>query len=260
MSDKPDVKRDPFRLDDLPELLREALVRKQVFDPADAPHPLDSNVSELEALELYSAVRQIRPERSLEVGLAHGISALAILAGLAANGSGHHFVIDPLQPNYGGCGEAMIERAGFSSLHTFFERFPEEVVPHLPRIQFALIDSSHLFDFTLMEFVLIDKKLDPGGFLAFHDLWMPSIQTVVRFVLTNRAYKICHAFSEDGPKPLVRQRCKEFVGQSLSKIPGARRVLRPEVLVPWSTFRAQNLMLLQKISDDQRDWRFHREF
>ena len=111
-----------------------------------------------------------------------------------------------------------------------------------------------------MEFVLIDKKLDPGGVLAFHDLWMPSIQTVIRFVLTNRAYKICHALLENRPKPSVRQRCKEFVGQSLSKIPGARRVLRPEVLVPWSTFRAQNLILLQKISDDQRDWRFHREF
>jgi hypothetical protein len=71
-------------------------------------------------------------------------------------------VVDPFQRNYNYCGEAMIERAGLASLHTIFEQFPEEVIPQLPKLQFALIDSSHLFDLTIMEFVLIDKKLELG--------------------------------------------------------------------------------------------------
>ena len=106
-------------------------------------------------------------------------------------------MIDPFQRNYDYCGEAMIERAGFASLHTFFERFPEEVIPQLPKLQFAFIDSSHLFDLTIMEFVLIDKKLVPGGIIALHDLWMPAMQSVVRFILANRAYRICREFSEE---------------------------------------------------------------
>jgi hypothetical protein len=119
--------------------------------------------------------------------LAHGISALAILAAISANGAlGHHYVVDPFQKNYANCGEAMITLGGFADRHTFLERFPEEVVPQLQRLQFAFIDASHLFDFTMMEFVLVDKKLEVGGLIALYDLWMPSLQTVLRFIHTNR--------------------------------------------------------------------------
>jgi hypothetical protein len=217
-------------------------------------------VSEEEALALYSAVRAVRPEQSLEVGLAHGVSALAILGAIFANGSGHHYVIDPFQRNYGYCGEAMIVRAGLGTRHSFLERFPEEVIPQIPSLQFAFIDSSHLFDLTLAEFVLIDKKLDPGGIIAFHDLWMPSLQSVVRFILANRTYSICREFSGNDPTPSVGQRIKELGGRCLRKIPGATRVLNANVLHPWSAFRTQNLLFLQKRSDDERDWRFHRPF
>jgi predicted O-methyltransferase YrrM len=247
-------------VDNLPDALSEVLEKKQVFDREDQPHLLHSNVSHSEAARLYNAIRTIQPTSSLEIGLAHGISALAILAAIAANGTGHHYVIDPLQRDYAYCGEAMIERAGFASLHTFLERFPEEVLPQLPKLRFAFIDSSHLFDLTLMEFVLIDKKLEVGGVIAFHDLWMPSMRSVARFVLANRAYEICREFSGNASTPSIRERFKEFLGRSTSKIPGAKRALKADVLLPWSAFRVQNLIFLQKLSDDQRDWRFHQEF
>jgi predicted O-methyltransferase YrrM len=157
-------------VENLPNTLLQIFENKEVFDPEGRSHPLDSNITESEAMSLYRAIRAVRPERCLEIGLAHGISTLAILGAIAANQSGHHFVIDPFQRNYDYCGEVMIERAGFASLYTFFERFPEEVIPQLPKLQFAFIDSSHLFDLTIMEFVLIDKKLEPGGITAFHDL------------------------------------------------------------------------------------------
>jgi predicted O-methyltransferase YrrM len=244
----------------LPDLLLEVLRTKRVFDLVGNPQPLESNVSLSEASSLHAAVRMIRPKRSLEIGLAHGISALSILGAIAANGSGHHYAIDPLQRNYGYCGEAMIARAGFSALHTFVERYPEEVIPNLPELQFAFIDSSHLFDFTILEFVLIDKKLDVGGIVALHDLWMPSIQAAVRFILANRAYQIFRDVSPDVMKLSLQQRFKEAFGQWLGKIRVADRIFRANVLRPWSTFRTQNLVFLRKVSEDQRDWRFHQRF
>ena len=247
-------------MEKLPDLLLEVLRTKRVFDLVGNPQPLESNVSLSEASSLHAAVRMIRPKRSLEIGLAHGISALSILGAIAANGSGHHYAIDPLQRNYGYCGEAMIARAGFSALHTFVERYPEEVIPNLPELQFAFIDSSHLFDFTILEFVLIDKKLDVGGIVALHDLWMPSIQAAVRFILANRAYQIFRDVSPDVMKLSLQQRFKEAFGQWLGKIRVADRIFRANVLRPWSTFRTQNLVFLRKVSEDQRDWRFHQRF
>jgi predicted O-methyltransferase YrrM len=180
-----------FSLSFRPDLLLEALSSKVAFAPDGTTRPLGSNIAREEAGALYCAVRLVQPACSLEIGLVHGISALAILAAITANVlSGHHYIIDPFQKNYANCGEAMINLAGFAGRHTFLERFPEEVIPQLPRLQFDFIDASHLFDFTMMEFVLVDKKLDIGGIIALHDLWMPSLQTVGRFIHTNRAYRV----------------------------------------------------------------------
>jgi hypothetical protein len=120
-------------MEDLPQILLEIFDTNRVFARNGTAHPLQSNVSLAEALELYTAVRNLRPEFSVEIGLAHGVSALAILAPIAANGTGYHYLIDPFQSNYGYCGETMIQRAGYHDLHTFLERFPEEALPAAAR-------------------------------------------------------------------------------------------------------------------------------
>src|SRR6202011_433880 len=125
------------------------------------------------------------------------------------------------QQKYARCGEAMIKRAGFADRHTFLEQFPEEAIPHLPRLQFAFIDSSHLFDLTVLEFAVIDKKLDVGGMVALHDLWMPSLQAVVRFILANRAYQPCRDFSPAPPRRSIRDYGKELLSRALGIIPSA---------------------------------------
>jgi hypothetical protein len=247
-------------MENLPQLLLEVFETRRVFSPDGKTQTLDSNISQAEALELYEAVRNQRPEHSVEIGLAHGVSALAILAAISANGTGHHYVIDPFQANYGYCGEAMIQRAGYGGLHSLLERFPEEVLPTLPGIKFAFIDSSHLFDLTLLEFVLIDKKLEVGGMVAFHDTWMPSIQAVLRFILGNRPYEICRDFLREEPELSLRQRWKQIAFRSMSKMPYAGRVLNSNILRPWSTFRVGNLVFLRKLSNDRRDWRYHQRF
>jgi Methyltransferase domain len=247
-------------MENLPRVLLEVFKTSRVFAPDGKEQSLESNISSAEALELYTVVRSLCPECSVEIGLAHGISALAILAAIAANGKGHHYVIDPFQANYGYCGEAMIHRAGYRDLHSFLERFPEEVLPTLPGIKFAFIDSSHLFDLTLLEFVLIDKKLEVGGMVALHDTWMPSIQAVLRFILGNRPYEICRDFSSEEPRLSLLGQFKQVVGEWLAKMPGADRFLVSNVFRPWASLQIGNLVFLKKLSDDRRDWRFYQNF
>jgi predicted O-methyltransferase YrrM len=102
-------------METLPDLLLKALSSKVAYAPDGTTRPLESNVSREESEALYSAVRLIQPTCSLEIGLAQGISALAILAAISANGPlGHHYVVAPFQENYANCGEAMITLAGFA--------------------------------------------------------------------------------------------------------------------------------------------------
>src|SRR5207253_9411867 len=110
--------------------------------------------------------------------------------------------MDPFQEKYEDAGLAMAARAGLDSRLQFHRKFAEEVLPTLPRLQFGFIDSSHLFDLTIEEFVMMDKKLDVGGMVAFHDMWMGSLQKFLRYVLSNRAYRLVRSF--DAPLPQYR--------------------------------------------------------
>ena len=85
------------------------------------------------------------------------------------------------------------------------------------KFEFIYIDGNHRFDDVLVDFYLCDQLMLPGRLLAFDDMWMPSVRTVVSFVLTNRHYKI--------------------VAQPIG-----------------------NMMVLQKIAEDDRDWDHFKQF
>lgn len=246
----------------LPSLLRQVLAEGLAFAPDGTRVPLHSNISLEEAELLYRVLRHLRPARTLEIGLAQGISTLAILQALEDNGTGHHCVLDPFQHRFGDVGLAMIERAGLRGRLEFHARFGEEVIPGLAPVEFVFIDSSHLFDLTMAEFVLVDKKLAVGGVVGFHDLWMPSLQKVVRYALANRAYELACDWKEPahlGPVPF-RQSIKRKLLRLLHVVPGKERLFREELLRPWSSISEDNLVLLRKSGEDQRDWQFHRPF
>jgi predicted O-methyltransferase YrrM len=133
-----------YSSNDLPAVLRTAFANGKVFAAAGESLPLDSNVSPEEATSLYSIVRRLKPSISVEVGLAKGVSTLAILQALADNGHGVHHVIDPFQSKFGNAGLEMVRRSGLGSYFQFHETFAENVIPNLPEVQFAFIDASHL--------------------------------------------------------------------------------------------------------------------
>lgn len=238
--------------DPLPRVLLDAFAKGSVEDAAHNPLPLDANVSPSEARLLYDAVRKLNVERSVEVGLAKGVSALAILKALEDSGRGTHTVIDPFQQDYGDCGLAMIERAGLSHRMQFRREFPEAVIPTLEPVDFAFIDASHLFDLTLMEFVLVDKILRVGGVVGFHDMWMREQRKLIRYILRNRRYSIW-------PKP--RRPMLSTLCATVRQLPLTEKFFSQEFLRPYQALGAGNLILLRKDADDQgRHWRDFKQF
>ena len=243
----------------LPEILTEAIASGEVRRPDGTACPLHGNVSEAEAQRLYDVVRAIRPEVSIEIGLAYGISALAIAQAVRDNGRGVHYVVDPFQDSeWQGVGVANLERAGLAECVRVHTVFPEEIVPLLPRAGFAFIDGSHVFDLALHDFVLVDRRLEIGGVIALHDLWMSSLQKMARYILTNRHYRVY----EDGARRPVDQRYwKRRVLRLARRAPYAERIVRPEILSRMPDFGIQgSLNFIQKTAHDDRDSFFHREF
>jgi predicted O-methyltransferase YrrM len=249
-----------FSLNDLPLVLRQMLESGSARDAQGVMQKLHSNISVDEALALYSVVRGLRPQATGEIGFAFGVSGLAILGALEANGRGKHYVSDPFQTKMvNGMGLENVRRAGLEHRLEFFEKYPEDVFPKLPPLQFAFIDASHLFDLSILDFILVDKRLEVGGVVGFHDLWMPSLRKVIRHILANRAYRL-HPASPLGEPWSVKQKFLSGLAAAARHLPKSDRWLAPEAAKPWHEFHASNLVLLEKIGEDSRDWREHETF
>lgn len=232
----------------LPDALREAY-RNNTVPCADGTHlKFDSNISEAEAEFLYKVVRELAPAVSVEVGLAKGASTSTILQALKDTGRpALHHVLDPFQDTeWNGAGLEMIRRAGLLDGLKFHSAFAEEVIPSLPPIDFAFIDASHLFDISLLEFVLCDKKLRVGGIIGFHDLWMGAQQKLLRFILTNRHYEAVL------PQPQPGLGAAELLAKIISRLPLAEHLINPKLLRPMKSARYGNLFLVRKTAEDDR--------
>src|SRR4051794_32618977 len=152
------------------------------------------SIPEAHASEIERLVRDLGLTRTLETGMAYGLSTLTICGVHDQRGEGEHVAIDPYQSSdWGGIGILNLERAGLAGRARVIEARSDEALPRLreegARIDFALIDGLHLFDATLVDFFHADRMLDVGGVVAFHDTWMPAVAQAVAYVEANRAYE-----------------------------------------------------------------------
>lgn len=235
----------------LPDALKEAY-RTNCVPCADGSQlKFDSNISATESVLLYNTVRALAPEVSVEVGLAKGASTVTILQALKDAGRpAVHHVLDPFQDTeWKGAGLEMIRRAGLLDYLKFHASFAEETIPSLPALDFAFIDASHLFDISLLEFVLCDKKLRVGGIIGFHDLWMGAQQKLLRFILTNRHYEAI--LPAPGAEPGFRGASAVFA-RLLSRLPFAGHLLNQKLLRPMTSSHYGNLFLIRKTAHDDR--------
>lgn len=161
------------------------------------PVPIDATrISIAQGSQMNKLMRSYRVEKSLEVGFAFGFSTIWILDALLDQKGGFHQAIDPFEKSqWQGVGLKQVERLDNASqkfrwLDAYSIRALPKLMERQEQFDFVFVDGSHRFDDTLLEFYFADQLLRTGGLLAFDDMWMPSIRTVVSFILTNRDYQL----------------------------------------------------------------------
>lgn len=194
-------------------LLLEILESRRVRDASGKVLSLDSNVAVDEGRYLYDLVVKHNMTRTLEVGMAFGVSSLFIAQAHQDLGHGvfkvtpvgegfadddrslrPHVAVDPFQSTqWESVGALNLMRARLRHLVDIMELESHFALPNIARheagsFQLCFIDGMHLFDFTLLDFYYSDLLLAPGGFAVFDDSLMPSVQKVIAHALTNRAY------------------------------------------------------------------------
>jgi predicted O-methyltransferase YrrM len=181
-------------------ILRKVLESKKITDLNGKVRDFDSGISEEEALALARIVVDTKAKISIETGLAYGSSAITMCSEAnKMHRDNIHYAVDPNQlSEYGGAAIAMIKEAGLQNNLTHLNGASHEELPELIKkgvqIDCAFIDGWHTFDYTLIDFFLIDKMLKEGGLIAFHDMYGLAKQKVLRYILTHRDYEIAKEY------------------------------------------------------------------
>ena len=175
------------------ETILSEMYSAQQLEGAAGPVEVDriTRIDRIKGEELNRVLRENAVEKSLEVGLAYGFSAVWIMDALPPGGS--HTAIDPFQASmWSGVGATQAKRLSdrqFRLIEDYSIHALSDLIRNGERFDFIFIDGNHRFDDVLVDFYLADQVLKPGGIMALDDIWMPSIRTVASFVLNNRAYR-----------------------------------------------------------------------
>jgi len=232
-------------------VLEEILRTQRALDETGAHRIVREAMSEDEGRLIVSMFEMVKPDTSLEVGFACGVSALFACCALERNRKpSRHIVIDPLQSSeFNGAGRASIERAGFARFVELVEAPSELALPQLlrenTRIQAAIIDGFHTFDHALVDFFYVNKMLDVGGVVIFDDVNLPAIARLIAYIATYPAYRVVAGT----PVP----RAPNFLVSLRRAVNGTGRSGRHSRDNP-------TCIALQKIAADTRDWDWHADF
>lgn len=248
----------------------ERILKTRLVSSLDgAKRELGGEISPEEGYLLQDAIRQTQAVSTLEVGLGYGISTLFILEAIADKPGAHHIVMDPNQSrDCAGIGLNNLEEAGYRDIVEFHEQSSHILLPQLERrgikLDFAFIDGSHLFDYTILEFFYIDRMLRRGGIISFDDASMPAVRKVIRFILTNRCYRIVQCIPAEATS---RQAARyEFIKWAGGAFPLIRRVIRQDLQEPdidRGFIPGARYVALQKDTDDSeetRPWHYYHDF
>lgn len=160
-----------------------AAAGQQAIDAAIPPHF---------AAELTRQVRDAAPRLAVEIGMANGLSSVAILAGLP---QGSKLIsIDPFQrSDWHSEGLNLVAATDRAADHSLIERPDYLALPELLRddvaVDFVYIDGMHTFDYVALDAFYADKLLSVGGIMAFNDCGFRSIHKFLKFFRQHRRYE-----------------------------------------------------------------------
>jgi predicted O-methyltransferase YrrM len=174
----------------LDEFVERAYRRGSVPDAAGdridlAPHSVEPGPGG--ALRDLAVAEQA--ERTIEVGLALGMSALFLCQGVSPRG-GRHVAIDPFQQeSWNGAGLRTLREAGVEELVEVIEEESQLALPRLVsegrEFDFAFVDGDHRFEGVFLDLYFMTRLIKPGGLVVVDDLWMPAVRTAIAYVEKN---------------------------------------------------------------------------
>lgn len=176
------------------QVLREMYDMNEAMTSDGRTVTVDSVVRVEFANALYALVKRERPKVILEIGLAHGATALAMATAIDENGFGELISIDPYQrKQWSGIALAALERSGLSRLHRLVEEPDYVALPGLLKtlegcVDLAYVDGRHSYEYVLLDFFYVDRLLRPGGVVGFNDSDWPTVIPTLRFVRKHRRY------------------------------------------------------------------------
>jgi predicted O-methyltransferase YrrM len=128
-------------------------------------------------------------ERTIEVGLALGMSALFLCQAVLARG-GHHVAVDPFQTeSWNGAGLRTLREAGVEGLVDVIEEESQLALPRLVaegrEFDLAFVDGDHRFEGVFLDLYFMTRLVRPGGLVVVDDMWMPAVRMAVAYVERN---------------------------------------------------------------------------
>ena len=150
-----------------------------------------------EGESLREWVLRDKATKTIEIGLAYGVSALYICEGLVIGGDpdARHVVLDPFQAGgFANCGLQVLDEAGVSPLVEYHDEPSQIVLPAFLKEQrqfdFGFVDGNHRFDSVFLDLYYLGRLVREGGIIALDDYNLPGIKRAVSFFLTNLGWTI----------------------------------------------------------------------
>lgn len=236
-------------------LIETLLSSRTVYDEKGEAFPLHSNTSLAQCAFLQSLIRRCDASTCIEIGLAYGISSLAICEAIQTKDRGLLISIDPHQgAAWRDIGRLNLARAGFADKVEFYDRPSFEALPKLwsegVRVGFAYVDSVKVFDMLLIDAFYLTRMLDIGGIIVFDDCDWPGVRMLVRYLASMPHLRVAATIGES-PKTFRRR----VVSSTVSFVPGKRKIFRSDLATTDQDLGiAGSCVAFEKIQDDERNW------
>jgi predicted O-methyltransferase YrrM len=181
-----------------------------------------------------------RAERTIEVGLALGLSALFLCQAVLPR-DGRHAAIDPFQrESWNGAGLRTLREASVEELVEVIEEESQLALPRLVaegrEFDFAFVDGDHRFEGVFLDLCFMTRLVRPCGLVVVDDMWMPAVRTAVAYVERNLGASLEPDALPNGfrwRKRLLSRGVPSGTGDmAVLRLPKERPVLRWDEFVP----------------------------
>ena len=244
-------------------VLDEILKTRKVLSPSGELYDLHSEIAPNEGQFIQKLILEHKPVQTLEVGLAFGISSLYICDVLEKRPDRRHIIIDPYQQiEWKGIGLHNLKRAGHIENIEFYDKLSMVILPKLLekglKIDFALIDGSHMFENVLVDYYFIDQMLRVGGVIVFDDLDWPAVRKVCRFIMRNSHYRV---IGTSEPAAIGLSWKWKFVNIFKNSFPCfAERIFKPEIIKTDAELGLHGSCVAFQKESNKRDWKNFYDF